>query len=170
MKIQVNENQLKRVLIKLQDQRITNRIHETKEEVLEKLAIDWLNKRYGNLKTEKRNIYIEPISNKIIFGPKWLGDRSKFKEMSIYVNEVKLNYVDNEIMMIWDGLKNSYIIINDNIWSRAQSFFHLKYNETKSIMKKWLKNTYGIENAEPVSPNSELEYIFNSVEDGSFDE
>ena len=147
MKIRVNEHQLERVLIKLQDQRITNRINETKEEVLEKLAIDWLNKRYGKLK-----IVLVPASSP--------SAAKKGLKMSLYVNS------NNEIIMAYTSPSDPLLIDHDSIWKKMDLLFHLNTNDIQSILKVWVKETYDLEGTEPVPcPSEVIGYLWDEIDD-----
>jgi hypothetical protein len=88
---------------------------------LERVVIKWLNQHYGNLIQKKHTNVPRTI---------------------FYVNS------KNEIIMEYDYfLKNRKDIHVDNerIWSKLQSIFHLKYLEVQSIIKVWLKETYGLD-------------------------
>jgi hypothetical protein len=81
---------------------------------LDRVVIKWLNKYFSNLTPEK----YEDINS--VF----------------YVNP------SDELMMEYDKENERVYIQNDHIWSKIQSLFHLDYDDTQSIIKVWLEETY----------------------------
>jgi len=66
-----------------------------------------------------------------------------------YPNSVFYVNPNNEIMMEYDK-ENGYVFIhNDHIWSKIESLFHLNYDDTQSIMKVWLEESYKLEGVTP---------------------
>ena len=116
MNIQVNKNQLERVVIK------------------------WLNRYFGNL-TQKTT--------------------EKYPNSVFYVNS------DNQVMMEYIQENERIYIHNDHIWSKIVSLFHLNYNDTESIMKVWLEETYKLGGVTPpvIRPTglSQLEETYKLV-------
>ena len=95
---------------------------EVNKDQLERIVIKWLNKHFGNL--------IPKTS-------------SKYPSNVFYVNS------DNEILIKYNQ-KNKYVWIHyTQIWSKIESLFHLNYNDTQSIMKVWLEETYKLEGVTP---------------------
>ena len=80
----------------------------------------YLNNNFGNL-TPKTN--------------------SEFPNSVFYVNS------DNEVMMEYG--QGVVVIHYKQIWSKIESLFHLNYNDTQSIMKVWLEETYKLEGVKP---------------------
>jgi len=102
MNIQVNKNQLERVVIK------------------------WLNKNFGNLIPKKRK------------------DKPN---ISFYVNS------NNEVMIEYHQENEEVWINYVHIWSKIESLFHLNYDDTQSIIKVWLEETYKLEGVIPFTNN-----------------
>jgi hypothetical protein len=95
---------------------------EVNKDQLERIVIKWLNKHFGNL--------IPKTS-------------SKYPSNVFYVNS------DNEILIKYNQ-KNKYVWIHyTQIWSKIESLFHLNYNDTQSIMKVWMEETYKLEGITP---------------------
>jgi hypothetical protein len=91
---------------------------------LERVVIKWLNNYFGDLTTKKHKDNPDSV---------------------FYVNS------HNEVMMESDK-KNERVYINyAHIWSKIESLFHLDYNDTQSIMKVWLEETYKLEGVTPTS-------------------
>ena len=89
---------------------------------LERVVIKWLYKHFGNLTQKRRNGYVNSV---------------------FYVNP------SNEVMMeCYKGSEYVYIH-NDYIWSKIESLFHIDYDDTQSIMKVWLEETYKLEGVIP---------------------
>jgi hypothetical protein len=59
-----------------------------------------------------------------------------------YPNSVFYVYSDNEVMMEDDKNTERVYIHNDHIWSKIESLFHIDYDDTQSIIKVWLEETY----------------------------
>jgi hypothetical protein len=88
---------------------------------LERIVIKWLNQHYGNLTPKKHTNVPRHI---------------------FFVNS------KNEIIMEYDYFFKNHkdiLVDNDRIWSKLHSIFHLKYLEVQSIIKVWLKETYGLD-------------------------
>ena len=160
MKIRVNEHQLERVLIKLQDQRITNRINETKEEAQKNAAIKWLNKRYGKdkLKVVQRPTLGQKTTK--TYKPGQSIFNSEFKErleMSFYVNS------NNEIIIVYISEDYPTLINLEAIWEKMESFFHLSWGDIESILDAWVTETYpDLKNVETSAcPSEMLETLWN---------
>ena len=82
---------------------------------LERVVIKWLNKYFGDLTPKKHNNYPKSV---------------------FYVNS------NNEVMMEYYKRSERVYIHNDHIWSKIKSLFHLNYDDTQSIIKVWLEETY----------------------------
>jgi hypothetical protein len=83
---------------------------------LEKVAIKYLNKIYGNLEEYRTDEY----PNKIFF----------IKSKKVFMEQ---------------GLKNGILLVDYNtIWSDLENTFSLKYNEIQSIISKWVEETYNL--------------------------
>lgn len=92
MKIQVNSNQLERIVVR------------------------WLNLYYGDLRPKEFDSHPDDI---------------------FYVNSI------DDIMMY--HLKIGRVIfIDDLIWEQMATIFNLSYNDSVSIMKHWLEETYNL--------------------------
>ena len=65
----------------------------------------------------------------------------KYPDSVFYVNS------DNEVMMEYG--EKVVVIHYKQIWSKIESLFHLNYNDTQSIMKVWLEETYKLEGVKP---------------------
>jgi hypothetical protein len=95
---------------------------QVNEHQLDRIVIKWLNKNFGNLIPKKHKDYPDSV---------------------FYVNS------SNNILMEY-GQESDRIFIHDNqIWSKIESLFHLEYDDTKSIMKVWLEETYKLEGVTP---------------------
>ena len=69
--------------------------------------------------------------------------RPKYPDSVFYVNS------DNEILMKYDK-KNKYVWLHyDQIWSKINSLFPLKYFEIQSIIEHWLEETYKLSGVTP---------------------
>jgi len=84
------------------------------ESKLEKIAINWLNKNYGDL---------TPYKTK------------KYSDFIFYLKNGNI---------IFDYNKNyGYVHISyDEVWSFLESFFNMEYNQIQDITKKWLEEHY----------------------------
>ena len=72
------------------------------------------------------------------------GDLTR-KTNSEYPNSVFYVNPSNEVMMeCYKGSEYVYIH-NDYIWSKIESLFHIDYDDTQSIIKVWLEETYKLE-------------------------
>ena len=91
---------------------------QVNKDQLERVAIKWLDKHFGNL-TPKKD---KNDSNSVF-----------------YVNS------NNEVMMEYYKISERVYIHYDQIWSKIQSLFHLNYDDTQSIIKVWLEETYKLE-------------------------
>lgn len=90
---------------------------------LERIVVRWLNLYYGDLR------------------PKEFDD---YPDEMFYVNS------DDEIMMSHLKIKSGkHIYIDDLIWEQITTIFNLSYNDSVSIMKHWLKETYKLERFTP---------------------
>jgi hypothetical protein len=69
------------------------------------------------------------------------GDLTR-KTNSEYPNSVFYVNSNNEVMMEDDKNTERVYIDNDHIWSKIESLFHLDYDDTQSIIKVWLEETY----------------------------
>jgi hypothetical protein len=58
------------------------------------------------------------------------------------INSVFYVNPSDELMMEYDKENERVYIQNDHIWSKIQSLFHLDYDDTQSIIKVWLEETY----------------------------
>ena len=87
---------------------------------LVRVVLLYLNKNFGNL-TPKTN--------------------SEFPNSVFYVNS------DNEVMMEYG--QGVVVIHYKQIWSKIESLFYFNYNDTQSIMKVWLEETYKLEDVKP---------------------
>jgi hypothetical protein len=87
------------------------------ENKLEKVAINWLNDKYGNLvplKTDKESDYIFYMKDKdVIF--------DYYKKNGL----VEIDY--------------------DKIWSFFESYFNMSYKEIQRITKMWIEERYNLE-------------------------
>ena len=99
MEIQVNSNQLERVVIK------------------------WLNQHYGNLTPKKHKDH---------------------------PNSVFYVISNNDVMMEYDKETNRVWIDKEVIWLMIGSLFNLNYDNTQSIMKVWLRDTYKLGGVTPL--------------------
>ena len=90
---------------------------------LERVVIKWLNKHFGNLTPKKHKDYPDSI---------------------YYVND------NNQVLMEYDKKTERVYIHNDDIWSKIESLFHLNYNDTQSIMKVWLEESYKLKEVTPL--------------------
>ena len=90
---------------------------------LERVVIKWLNKHFRDLRPKKHKDYPGNV---------------------FYVNS------DNQVMMEYDQENERIYIQNDHIWAKIQSLFHLNYNDTQSIMKVWLEETYKLVGVTPI--------------------
>jgi hypothetical protein len=97
---------------------------QVNKEQLDRVVIKWLNKNFGNLTPKK--------------------DKNDPNSV-FYVNS------NNKVMMEYDKKNKSVYIHNDHIWSKIQSLFHLNYDDTQSIMKVWLEETYKLEGVTPAN-------------------
>ena len=96
---------------------------QVNKDQLERVAIKWLNLYYGDLKQKEFDDYPDEM---------------------FYVNS------DDEIMMSHLKIKSGkHIYIDDLIWEQITTIFNLSYNDSVSIMKHWLKETYKLERFTP---------------------
>ena len=87
----------------------------------------------------------------LLYLNKYFGNLTQ-KTSSKYPNSVFYVDSDNEVLMEYDK-ENLYVWIHyDEIWSKIESLFHLKYDDIKSIMKHWLDETYKLKGITPYSP------------------
>ena len=93
---------------------------------LERVAIKWLNKNFGDLTPKKH----KNRSNSVY-----------------YVNS------NNKVMMEYDQKNERVFIDYYNIWLTIESLFHFKYDDTKLIMKIWLEETYKLRRITPYLKN-----------------
>jgi len=89
---------------------------------LERVVVKWLNNHFGNLTPKKHKDHPNSV---------------------FYINS------GNEVMMEYDKENWEVFIHNDHIWSKIESLFHLNYNDTQSIMKVWLEESYKLEGVTP---------------------
>ena len=89
----------------------------------------YLTKNFGDLTPKKHNNYPKSV---------------------FYVNS------NNEVMMEhYKGGEYVYIH-NDHIWSKIKSLFHLNYDDTQSIIKVWLEETYKLGNLKQIFKLADL--------------
>jgi hypothetical protein len=89
---------------------------------LVRTALLYLNMNFGDLMPKKHKDYPDSV---------------------FYVNS------SNNILMEYGQESARIFIHNDHIWSKIESLFHLNYNDTQSIMKVWLEETYKLEGVTP---------------------
>jgi len=90
---------------------------------LERVVIKWLNKHFGDLTPKK--------------------DKNDPNSV-FYVNS------NDKVMMEYDKISESVYIHYNNIWSKIESMFNIKYDDVISIMKVWLRDTYNLEGVTPI--------------------
>jgi len=91
------------------------------ENKLEKAAISWLNKNYGDLEPYETEKYPDYIFYK------------KGKEIIFDYNK-----------------KNGYVTVNyEEIWSFFESFFGMKYEQIQEVLNYWLEETFKLEGYTP---------------------
>ena len=101
---------------------------QVNKDQLERVAIKWLDKHFGNL-TPKKD---KNDSNSVF-----------------YVNS------GNEVMMEYDKETGYVYIHTDHIWSHLENIFHLNYREAQSIMKVWFEDAYKLEGVSPKATSFE---------------
>ena len=52
--------------------------------------------------------------------------------------------------MIEHDLQEDLVYIHWDLWSKIASLFQLNYNDTQSIMKVWLEETYKLKDVTPL--------------------
>jgi hypothetical protein len=86
---------------------------------LEHIAIKYLNKMYGDLEEYKRE---------------------DFPDSLFFIKDKKV-YMEQNFHKLW--------IDYDTIWSDLENIFLLENDEIKSIITKWVKETYKLKNVTP---------------------
>ena len=76
------------------------------------------------------------------------GDLTPKKHKNYSGNVFYVNS-DNVVMMQYNQENERIYIQNDHIWGKIESLFHLNYNDTQSIMKAWLEETYKLVGVTP---------------------
>jgi hypothetical protein len=86
---------------------------------LEHIAIKYLNKMYGDLEEYKREDFTDSL---------------------FFIKDKKV-YMEQNFHKLW--------IDYDTIWSDLENIFLLENDEIKSIITKWVKETYKLKNVTP---------------------
>jgi hypothetical protein len=98
---------------------------QVNKDQLERVAIKWLNIYYGDLKQKEFDDHPDEM---------------------FYVNS------SDEIMMSHLKAKyGKYIYIDDLIFEQIKTIFNLSYDDSESIIHKWLKETYKLGGFRPYS-------------------
>ena len=98
---------------------------QVNKDQLDRVAIKWLNIYYGDLKQKEFDDYPDEM---------------------FYVNS------RDEIMMSHLKAKfGKYIYIDDLIFEQIKTIFNLSYDDSESIIHKWLKETYNLGGLRPYS-------------------
>jgi hypothetical protein len=98
-------------------------------------AIAWLNKFFGNLKSEKmtRNSFGREIEEIVFFDD----------------NMDTVMTLETKSKAVGITRKSNVIYIDYIIWQKLQEYFGLEENQTKEVLKKWLSATYGLNGTSP---------------------
>jgi hypothetical protein len=69
----------------------------------------------------------------------------------------------NEVMMEYDKESEDVYIHNDHIWSKIESLFHIDYDDTQSIIKVWLEETYKLGGVIPDKDGKVVQYSWRRI-------
>ena len=73
---------------------------------------------------------------------------SKYPDSVFYVNS------DNDILMEYDKKNENVWVGYDQIWSKLELYFPLKYDDIQLIIKDWLEEHYNLRGLKPRSKSS----------------
>jgi hypothetical protein len=106
------------------------------ENRLERLAINWLNDNFGDMKPYETERY----ANSTIF----------LKDLIFFMKDDKVIFTYNK--------KDGRVTISYNeIWTFFESYFSMKYEQIQDLTKLWVMSRYNLEVLEVYPANDSLE-------------